>query len=391
MKLLKIIELTLVQAVPYTSGGSTDAEANRKIITLPGNFPQKPESGTVELSVQLLGQSLSKVETVYFLGLDILSGHVTRWTEKSPGIYDLVVEFQDIYTYGLDNALKNTMLPGTLLIGLTVEECASLGTIPVQKAVLELLAGYLIPTKCAEIVQFARSGLIIQPKQNGDDRLFTVFHEEISGSDLVIPENEDGIPMLPLASLNLSDLPFLLGDSGAKNGFSFFVNAGEDEDDKRAGVVQNYDWLEDEETYDGESISWEGKLFFDIPSTEHAVVQTLHFSDDEIAQYEELFSIYKRFITGDLEDAEVNKLLGYPDSIQGCIAMEAERSSKNSEFGAVKAESAACWHLLLQVSPYCHWLNIFDEIGDATLYYMISDADWTAGDFSRVQLVAQNT
>ena len=392
MNLFKIIELIAVEAIPHTANDRTEAGANRKRITLPGNFPQKPESGTVELSVQLLGHSFSEVEKVYFLGLDILSGHVARWTKKSPNIYDLVVEFRDIYTHGLENALKNTVLPGALLIGLTVDERTSLDSISGQKAVLELLSGYLIPTKRAEIVQIARSGLIIRPKQDEYSRSSSIFYEEMPDSTLVVPENEDGLPILHLASLNLSDYSFLLRESGAKKGFSFFINTGEDEDDSRAGVVQNYKWLlDDEETYDGEPTGLECKLFLDLPTTEHAVVHTLHFSDEEMEQYEALFSMYKRLVTGDLEDAEVNKFLGYPDNVQGCVAMEAESSSSNNDFGEIDAEDAASWHLLLQISPDCHWFDIFDEIGDATLYYMIQDADWKAGDFSRVQLVTQNT
>lgn len=87
----------------------------------------------------------------------------------------------------------------------------------------------------------------------------------------------------------------------------------------------------------------------------------------------------------------LNKLFGYPESIQNCVSYEAERIHNNRDYGDDILKDAGSWHLLLQISPYCKAFDFFKDFGDATIYFMIHDNDLKNGNFDNCQVVCQST
>lgn len=129
----------------------------------------------------------------------------------------------------------------------------------------------------------------------------------------------------------------------------------------------------------------------DLPREDHAVIRTLQFSDDEAEQYEALYATFKSILLPRWEFESYNKIFGYPDNVQSCVAFEAERLKEGLEYSEDIYDAAVEWQLLLQVAPYCRKFNFIDTFGDGQIYFMIRRRDLASGNFSNVQLVVQST
>lgn len=115
------------------------------------------------------------------------------------------------------------------------------------------------------------------------------FYINIYDAELQFPENKDEFVVFScdrLAANNSIDMPFYMDETG--------VNIAP---------------------------------FLDIPDVGHCLFFDVNWSNQQRAIYHNISFFYKKMIFHGLEDNQgYNKFLGYPDSVQSCVALNAEKN-----------------------------------------------------------------
>lgn len=375
MFILSITEVLAFLPVPRTEEEKRPGET---YIRFHGDHPNNPEQGSIRFKAQLLsGQADNSCSMVAIWALERVNGTLRSWQEEAPGTYILEVWINNIYANGLKYSLQNTIVAGGYVLGLSPADQSQWFQREGQLRLLEQLSSAFMPERSREIVALARPAVLLQdPEQFGANAT-----EDTTVVHIWQIEPEEG--KMNIATLDVREFSALLPVSVPAPFLSFSIDP--DAHTSTPGV-RFLDNLSDQ-TILQESV-FHAFLLMDIPKMDHSILETLELDDDELDQYETLESLYKTLIYPFVEDAEINKWMGYPDNIQHCVAMEAQNLAQIAH--GISGE-ASDWQLYLQISPYCKWFDFYDEFGDATLYLMMKEDDWAEQRFEHAVCVGQCT
>lgn len=399
MLVLSIKTITNSKPVKWTGQNLSDIKPGQIFSRFSGDHPDNPEYGTVEIKTKVISGNFDGIEEMIFIAGDPMSATLVSHKKHLFGGYTIEVDFNTIFAHGLEYSVRNLIPQGGGIIGLSATDKASLKEIGGQKQLLSLLARLIMPGKEKQIEALALPSLMLIPNDNSDKAKshFTGAPKLEEGT--IIPHSNESQSLLHLATFHTDELPDIIKAQLPRKHLSFYIKTQETENGwpEKGDTfrVLHYDRIvQSESPESGETepeTNFDTRLLLDLPKYDHSVLTQLRWSSDEMTQYEAMASVYKNLLLSDLSDKEVNKLFGYPDNVQGCVAYEAERIKNNREYSDDIYEDAVNWRLLLQVSPYCKWFKFFDEFGDGAIYFMIKQNDLQAGNFDDVQVVVQST
>lgn len=399
MLILSINKITGFKPVKWTGRNLSDIEPGVIYSRFSGDHPDNPEHGTVEIKTKVISGNFDAIEEMVFIAGDPVSATLVNHKKHLFGGDTIEVDFNTIFAHGLEYSVRNLIPQGGGIIGLSAADKASLGEIGGQKQLLTLLARLIMPGKEKQIETLALPSLILIPNDHSDKATshFTGAPKFEEGT--VVPRSNEGQSLLHLATFHTDELSDIVKAQLPRKHLSFYIKTqgtenGWPENGDTFRVLHYDHILQSESPEPGETepeTNFDARLLLDLPKYDHSVLTQLRWSDDEMMEYEALASVYKNLLLSDLSGKEVNKLFGYPDNVQGCVAYEAERIKNNREYSDAIYEDAVNWRLLLQVSPYCKWFKFFDEFGDGAIYFMIRNNDLQAGNFDDVQVVVQST
>lgn len=408
MILLKIQSIQQIKPIKWEPKDLSDIEKSQVYANSIGNHPKNPEVGSVVLETKILEGSFDEINQVVFLGGWIQDAKLMNWEELLFDRYQVEIQFDRVFWHGLEYTMPNLIQKDNAIIGVSEYERKNLkNSIGLQKELLSLIATYLMPARKNDILRFAKLGYQCIPNENSDENV-----SHFLGSPKHTPAeitNKMGNELFHLATFKLSDFPNIETFGKLSNILSFYLRTQGEEgwgDNKNNFKIFNYENVEstNESRAFDKANNFKIVSLLDLPDENHSLLYASNFSNEERNQYYALKEHYQEVCANLLEvysdlfgdeqihiDGEVNKLFGYPQSIQNCVAYEAERLYHQRDYSDEIYKDAANWSLLLQVSPYCKWFNIFNDIGDSSIYYMIRNEDLEQGNFDNCQIVWQCT
>lgn len=395
MILLQIKSIKQVKPKKWVSKDLSGLEEGQRFVRFIGDHPNNPENGSVVVLTKLLHGQFDDISQVFFIGDDAQEGKLVDHNKQLLGGYKVEIHFDTIYGHGLEYCARNFIQNGGALIGLTKSEKESLFSIDTQKTLLSLLSEFIIPSKKNIVLNFARTGFLCIPNEGNDsNKSHFLGHPKHERSEIKVDgENE----LYHLTSLHLKDFQSnKLWINNVQN-LSFYIKINDTDKGWPEGK-SDFKVLKYNENIAGQKsnkfddpINFNIQPILDLPGYDHSLINHHKFTDDDRNRYDVLRSVYMQLILGDKIDEVMNKFLGYPDSIQNCVSYEAERMFNQRDYSDEIFKEAINWCLLLQISPYCKWFKFFDEFGDGSIYFMIREKDLELGDFTKCQVIVQNT
>lgn len=395
MILLQIKNLKQVKPIKWESKDLSELKKGQRYVRFMGDHPNNPEHGSIILSTQIVSGQFDDIKEVLIIGDDAQDGRLINYKKQLLGGYKVEIQFDTIYGHGLKYSANNFIQPGGALIGLTKTEKESLNSIETQRKLLSLLTEFIIPNKKELILNFAKIGFLCIPNdENDSSKSYYLGKPRHNKSEI---KDNSGNELYHLSTLKLEEFETNQSWGNSVKLMSFYIKINDTENgwpeekgdfkvlkDNFNSATHDLEKFED-------AINFNIKQILDLPGYDHSLINYHKFSDDDRNRYEALKSVFFQLIMGDEMDEEVNKFLGYPDSIQNCVSYEAERIFNKREYSDEIYKDATNWCLLLQISPYCKWFKFYDEFGDGSIYFMIRKEDLDEGDFSKCQVVVQNT
>ncbi|MCB0649823.1 MAG: DUF1963 domain-containing protein [Saprospiraceae bacterium] len=395
MILLEIQNIQKFKPTKWASKDLSGLSEGQTYVRFVGNHPNNPEYGSVVLSTKILEGSFDKINRVLFIGDEAQEGRLLNWKKQIFGGYKIEIKLDAIFRHRLKYSAQNFIQKRGAIVGLSEHEKDSLNSINGQKKLLSLLAAYIIPVKKNEILKFARPGYLCIPNDDTDESVSHFLGSPKHGATEIT--NEKGYKFLHLATMKLNDFPKDGTTEKLNNVLSFYLRTQETEkgwpERKNDFKIFNDANVKHpiNSSEPGNANNFDIINLLDLPRYDHSLLHVLNFSEEERNRYDVLRSVYMQLLLGDKTDHEVNKLFGFPDSVQNCVSYEAERVFNQRDYSDDIYKDAVNWTLLLQVSPYCKWFGFFDEFGDGSIYYMIKHEDLENGNFENCQVIVQNT
>lgn len=395
MIILQIKNIKQVKPIEWKAKDLSELKAGQRFVRFVGNHPNQPEHGSVILSTKLIGGQFDNIDKVLFIGSDAQEGRLVSHDKQLLGGHKVEIEFDTIYGHGLKYCVQDFIQKGGAIVGLTQSENETLNSFETQKALLSLLSDYIIPNRKKLILNFARPGFICIPNEESNSNkshyLGCPKHKESEIKD------SNGNQLYHLATLDLDEFQSSQEWANDNPNLSFYIRIEdtqnswpEGKDDFRVLPIINKYSSKNLGNYE-DAINFNIKPLLDLPGYDHSLIHHYKFSDEDRDRYDALRSSFTQLVLGEEIDEAVNKLLGYPDSVQNCVAYEAERIFNKREYSDEIYKDAKDWCLLLQISPYCKWFKFFDDFGDGSIYFMIRKGDLESGEFKNCQVVVQNS
>ncbi len=363
-----------------------------------GKPPHNPEEGTAVIKARLLGGDMKGVDELVILGNDTMKASVVSWKKDWLGKYTIELDFNTLFNNGLEYSLRDMMGKGSGIIGFTAQDKKSLRSFTGQRELLALLLDRILPSRKQEILDLAIPALRLKFFE-GDKKANSYFVGYPKGDEgETVPVTDEGIPLFHLASLDVEELPEVMSEYPVKKYLSFYIKVLESDEGwpekSDEFKVMNHSSQTELEVPDhteiDEAVRFGTEPLLDIPQPDHVCLQAANFTDEETEQYYMLNESYRSLIDG-IEGYGWSKLLGYPDSVQNCVAHDAELFRSNHDLSDAVLRRAVQWKLLLQIVPNEEKMSFFRQFGDGTIYYLIKEDALKKGDFSDVQVVVQNT
>ncbi len=379
MTILEIIKIKELNPVTLTAD-----EIKEKIFFDFGDQEIKAQTGSVTIEVSKLEGELEGLDEIIFLFDSTNRGNITWFKKQESGNYSVNLKLESIYLDGFELSIQHFIVPGKILISITEEEKESLLKFNNQKLFLSTLLKYYLPKRHDSILYLATKAYRCNPNESNDEtkshflgnpkyNTISLFHISTLFSDQ-IEEIE-----------SIKHLSFYIDINNSNNGWP------EKEGDFKV-TTKIESSLNRADTYYEAANNFSIQTYLDIPSYNHSSLFQLKLTFEEIDIYSELRSFYFEHIVDKSSiGEEVNKIFGYPDSIQNCVSYEAERIKNKREYSDEIYEDAQHWMLLLQISPYCKKFNFFEKFGDGSIYFMIRKKDFLEENFENCQVIVQNT
>lgn len=394
MILLQVKGIKQVKPIKWESRDLSGLREDQIFARFMGDHPNNPEYGSIVLSTQIISGEFDDIREVLFIGDDAQDGKLINYKKQLFGGYKVEIQFDTIFGNGLKYSANDFIQTGGALIGLTEAEKESLTSIETQRKLLRLLSEFIIPKKKDLILNFAKVGFLCIPNdENNSNRSHYLGKPNHEKSEI---KDGSGNELFHLATLNLDEFQFNQPYINDIQKLSFYLKINDtengwpdDKNDFKILPIKNGTTHQNIDNYEG-AINFSIKPILDLPGYDHSLINHYKFSHEERDKYDALRSVFMQLVFRE-ELNEVNKFLGYPNSIQNCVSYEAERIFNKREYSDEIFKDAINWHLLLQISPYCKWFKFFDQFGDGSIYFMIRKDDLESGNLKNCQIVVQNT
>lgn len=353
------------------------------------------EKGRALVEVTAPGTILDGIEDVLLTGFSPMPVKLLRLSETKPGVFEAELYFYQLFAAGFITGVGMVLEPGGVLIGFTPDEQSRLHDYDLQKVLFEQLAEVMMRSGKEKIKSLPLPCYWLKVQESGSAAASHFVGTPKTGLGEKVPYYLNRA-LYHVATLNTADFqtPELV-----RSKLSFYIDISDTENGwpetaDRFKVFHYDQGTTQENPFAEELIESEKAIVFekrlDLPGWNHSVLHQLKLTDRQQEEYEALLEVF-RVITGVDDNAEYNKLFGYPDNVQDCVAYEAERIKEGLDYSDKIYKTAVNWQLLLQISPYCYPFHFFETFGDGTIYFMIKKEDLAKGNFDAVQVVVQNT
>lgn len=402
-----IVSITQITGIVPVEPGSRDdlnLSENQVMIALliPDDVDQsgKNEKGKITILAELLSGSPEGVVEVVPITDEPMVATLLRATTLDSGMLELELYFDQIFVTGFETSVLTLLSAGAGLVGLSEMDKMVIDNLDFQRQVFDNLVDVIFDSHKDEIKALPLPCLLMDVVEMNSTSKSCYFSQASIPEAACIGLTVNNEHMMHVATICKSEIAGLLPaeiiDFMPAAYLSFYLEKGGREEPSeafgnRAQIVlhNEVEWKSKQEKSAGSGIVFRKML--DLPQWDHSVLFNFQFSPIEDRQYEALEKTFKKLIHIGNNNRELNKLFGYSDNIQSCVAYWAEVQFSQREPSDEIYKDAADWQLLLQLSPYKHWFPIFDVIGDASLYFMIRKKDWLEGNFTHVQVIFQNT
>ena len=398
MYIIKIKSILSIRSI--TPGSPEDQHPGAPVESLrmhaSGTPTAEPSKGSVTALVEVLqGVLPGNGGKAWFLdGNFALNCYLVASSDSNEAAFF----FNQVFMDGFQAGMADFLVPGTFVIGMSDQEWENMRYPEMQERLLHSLVFIYCPNKISPIMDLGRIAYILRPAQEENPVISHFSGSPKLGAGDKIPVSRNGRQMIHLATLKTDEITSVWADivTPALQYLSFYVAldelengwTGEEEIECRILHYQQQKevkYKDNIEFVEAEFVTFEERL--ELPDSQHPVIHTLHLSDEELEQYDSLRECWNEILG--FSNVDVSKLLGYPDSVQECVAYEAERTINQ---GARPDDADATnWILLLQLSPYSEDLSLFEYLGDTSFYFMIRKEDLERGDFGGVKVILQNT
>lgn len=396
MIVIEILNIKGFHPIAWSGKDYDDLEPGQTYITASREGDYVPEQGSIVISAKLIHGSFKDIERLFILAQDVLQSKMISYKKKILGPYEVTMQFDYIFSSGLEYCI-NQIIPakGCGIIGLTPSELQSLSSIHEQRRLMYSLSQLLLPQRVKTINELLRVSYLSLPNQeqiksskSKSRYLGDPYHKT---NDIL---DNSGKEMLHLATIFTEELDPCPDELQPITSLSFYLKIddtenGWPEDTGDFKIIPNYN--RDTSFNNGTSTGMSLIPLLDLPEYNHPSLDIHQFTEDEITRLEVINNVFISIMLGEFGFYEVNKILGYENSIQDAAAFDAEYIKNNRDYNDNFNEEATRWCLLLQISPYCKWFDFFDTFGDGTIYFMIKKEDLKSRNFSDCQLVVQNT
>ncbi|MBL7781914.1 MAG: DUF1963 domain-containing protein [Saprospiraceae bacterium] len=396
----------VIQIIPIQPGSLDDLNLFKDQVWIslltPDHIAQSGlhEKGKITLIVDVLSGSVEGINEVVTISDEPMNATLLRATLLDSGMFEVEVYFDQIFVTGFETSVHVLFPTGGGLAGLSEMEKAAIDNLDFQRHVFDELVDIIFDSHRDEIKALPLPCLLLDVVEMNPTRKSCYFSRPNIPGEARVSSVANNEQMMHVATICKSEiaglLPAEMMNSMKAEYLSFYLKKGTDEEPFAAlenGVQMvshdEVEWIPAHNPPLGHGMAFRKSL--DLPRSDHSSIFHLQFSPIEVRQYEALEKTFKKLIRTNRNSSELNKLFGYPDNIQNCVAYWAERQFSQREHSDDIFRDAAEWQLLLQLSPYKHWFPIFDAIGDANLYFMIRKKDWMEGNFNHIQLISQST
>lgn len=398
---------SIKQVIPIDPGSPMDLKTEKHqdsmMLYVDGREfpPGKDEKGKVILEVQVLKGDVTDIEEILTIDEDPMKMKLLKVSESFFGGYEFEIYVDQIFKNGFANVIGYYLEEGRGLVGFSKTEKDNLHNIDVQRELYQYLIEVIFQTKKEVVRKLALPCYVLKTAENGSAEKSHFVGEPKFDANTMIPSSGTGHDLMHLATVKNIDITPVLSQyitAPLQSFLSFYIDIKETEIGWPEGSTQfkviNYNNLTTGDSSITTDVLELDMIFeerLDLPSYDHSILHELNFTDEEQQQYEVLEGTFKSIVSNEEGDSEKNKLFGYPDNIQGCVAYEAEIAKSKRDYSDEIYKDAVEWQLLLQVSPYAHKFNFFDTFGDGCIYFMIGKRDLQQGNFNDIQVVVQST
>lgn len=397
MVILEILKPIAYKPIKWNGFDFNDTKGIKSITQFfGGDHPTNQEEGTVEIEVKIVQGSLDGIKSLFFITTEAQTVEIINSTFTATENIILELDFGTVFRHGLEYCTQEIINSGAFLLGFKEDLKKSLTKISNHRDLIDILSTIIAPTKQEVILNLARPAILCFPSAESTETK-SHFQGRPKHNDDILNTNPHNPPLFHLATIFTTEIDESILQGKTKPYLSFYLNINNTEDDwpvkKNDYKVISHSHLSvftpSEKDYFEEAVNFTTKEFIDLPNNDHVIIQNLGFSEEEALRYEIVRTIYMKSLFPFEE--EVNKMYGYPDNVQGCVAYDAEIINKNREYGPEALKDAVEWVLLLQVDPSGGDLKFFEKYGYGTIYFMIQKQDLEAGNFENCQVVVQNT
>lgn len=394
MIILKVKHPVRFDPKPFKEKDWDNIKGEQQFSQFIGEHPSNPQKGEVDILVKKIEGDLEGIKELFFIGPDPFKGKLLYWTKGLLSGRKLTVYFHTVYMHGLEYMLRNLLQKGTLVVGLKKDELQKLSSLEGQRELLRVLARSILPSRAEQILNVAKPAMHLIPREEGQASASSFLGPP---PDFFANNTSEGVnSLLHLATISREDLEKVYSSAKMESDLSFFLDIMNSEEgwplsrEKFRIIPSKRNGVNDSLSNGKEQVYVDTKVILEIPREDHSILHEWKLTESESSKYDGLYEIYHNLVLNK-EVGETNKIGGYPNSVQGCVAYEAEQIFHSRKPGDDFYAEASKWQLMLQVSPYCKWFSFFDQFGDGSIYYMIRKIDLEEGNFDRAQLVVQNT
>lgn len=280
------------------------------------------------------------------------------------------------------------LVPGAILFGFGPSDLQPLGTHAGQRHLVQVLADTLLPAQTASILSLCcPCGIMVAaPDGNGEFSHLLGAPKFPPGS---AAPTEAGQSLFHVATLRCAELDQLEALNSMSGYLSFYVHP---ETFEARVLYYNEPPASAPEAPAEPQTAFNYFPMLDLPSDRDMLIEILEMTREEREQYGILRSFYQKILLNALDTHEYNKLLGYPDPIQSCVALDAACVAARTNDYAGMRYAATEWQLLLQLSTEAgHPFAFLGAMGSPCLYFLIRREDFAQRRFDRIQVIMQGT
>lgn len=341
---------------------------------IPIKDPRTPTP--IELKFIATGDVPSESDLLIFTAIDNVSATINSISKTGERKFTVHTTLEESFGGMFGTSVSEACDINDPVLSFSLNELNQIKSLEGQRGLYIQIANHFIPEKKEFLTDLLLPAVIIyESLDHIESHNFNLFDLKTTTVD-----NQN---LSRVALINIAEFKSLF-QSDSETSISFYVALDDTLDHlpinkgEFAVIEEQSDLTSLPPTSDSKSI--ESITILDIPDYCHSTIEQAGFSQEQIAKYELIRSLFRSLTMGSyLSSTETVKILGYPDPVQYCVTLDAIDLHPET--------TSDQWMLLLQI-PGDFAGN--DHI-DGILYFMIHKDDLANGRFDRAKLVIQGT